>query len=461
MSNRNPALTGLAVATLAFAAACSEVPPTEPIAATPESADLFRGRAPDIRNFDRSLDHEFVRIARDIPGFGGFYYDAAGQLNIVMASLPHALPQAEVRNRLAPRLAAMGQSSAAARGAVIREGRYDFVQLNAMHERARAVLGLKGTVFTDADEVRNRLVIGVEDAAAAASVQKAVSMLGLAAEAVIIEITSPITPESNHTLRDRWRPVAGGLQINFTRGDPPAGSFCTHGFNVRSPQAPNVQGFVTNSHCSDTRGVVVPTPYWQHSRFAENTFIGWEEHDLPFFTGAPCPDNRVCRWSDALGARYEGGVDNAFGAIYRTLWAGSGLNAGSLDVDPANPRWQIVGEIPFPTVGQVLHKTGRTNGWTTGPVNTTCQNVNTSPNVTLFCQDRVTTWSSGGDSGSPYYVRVGETNNVQLIGIHWGSDGAGNTVMSAMNNIRCENEGPAPWITFPGQAPPSTPMCAR
>jgi secreted trypsin-like serine protease len=94
------------------------------------------------------------------------------------------------------------------------------------------------------------------------------------------------------------------------------------------------------------------------------------------------------------------------------------------------------------------------SGWTFGNVTSTCTNSNVAnSDITYFCQDRVATTSAGGDSGSPYFVRIGETNQIHLIGIHWGS-GGGTTVMSAMNNIRYENEGPTGWITYPGQNPP-------
>jgi hypothetical protein len=453
MWNRQAAVTGVGILAVAIAGACADAPPTEPRAEQGDAAALF-GSPAHPASFGGNIDAEFVRIARDVPGFGGFYYDEAGTLNVVMAAA-QPLSRGEVQNRLVASLEAMGHDPAAARNAVVREGQYDFIQLDAMHQRVSSVLSLAGTVFTDADEVRNRVVIGVENDAAAANVERAVAMLGLPSGAVVIERAEAIHPMQ--TLQEMVRPVAGGLQINFTRGDPPAGFVCTLGFNVRSPGAPGVEGFVTNSHCSDTRGVVVPTPYWQHSRFVEGTFIGWEVHDPPFFQGGPCPADRNCRYSDALGARYVPGVDNLFGAIYRTT-APSQHSPGPLTIDPANPRWTITGEQAFPTVGQTAHKTGRTTGWLIGPVINTCQNTNVSGagNITMLCQDRVEATPQGGDSGSPVYLRVGETNNVTLTGILWG--GSANTyVFSAMQNIRFENPGPRPWITFPGQDPPPPP----
>jgi hypothetical protein len=450
MFRRALSASGLTVLSVSLLVGCSDVAPTDPRAVEPEGEALFGHAVPELGEFQGTLDAAFVRIAAQVPGFGGLYY-ADGALNVVMVAGDEVVPTSQAVAVLRDELPQLRLD----RVRVV-QGRYDFAQLSAMHLQVTQVLGLAGTVFTDADEVRNRVVVGVEDDAAAAAVRRHLAMLGLPDGAVIVERALPVQTEQS--LRDRVRPVAGGLQINF------GGSLCTHGFNVRAPNRPGVQGFVTNSHCSSSRGNMLRTPYWQHSGSPDTlgaNFIGREEHDRAAFTGGTCPAGRFCRWSDALGARYAPGVDNAFGAIYRTLFHGStGTTPGSLNIDPANPRWEIVGEMPFPIVGDSIHKTGRTNGWTTGPVHTACVNVNTG-SWTMWCQDRMFTWSGGGDSGSPYFQRIGQSNQVRLAGIHWGSDGQGNTIMSSINNIRCENEGPVPWITHPGQTPPSSPMCAR
>jgi hypothetical protein len=287
----------------------------------------------------------------------------------------------------------------------------------------------------------------VEDDAVRANVEHALAMLEVPREAVIIDITEPEYPMQG--LRDRVRPVAGGLQINFP------GFICTLGFNVRSPQAPNVHGFVTNSHCTAVRGQVTNTPYWQPSGSAPNpgdpNFIGTEAFDPPFFTDAPCPSPaNLCRWSDAAGVRYAPGIANAFGQIYRPT------AIGSLVIDPATPRFDITAERPRTLVGDSVHKVGRTTGWSHGTTIAACVNVGvagTTPQQVMLCQDRfsMTPGTQGGDSGSPMFQRIGP-NEVRLVGILWGT-----TTFSPMENVRFENQGPAPWITFPGQTPPSPP----
>jgi hypothetical protein len=331
---------------------------------------------------------------------------------------------------------AHGRDVPAAHRIVIREGERDFIQLDQWNQRLTPVLGLQGVVFTDIDERENRLRIGIEGGVSVAQVERVLQMAGVPLDAVEIEVVEPIVPESDHTLRNRQRPVAGGLQINFTRVLPDriAGFNCTLGFNIlRDKTGRSVNYFVTNSHCSDTRGEVAPTPYWQHSRLAEETFIGWEFMDPEYWTGDPCPAGRRCRYSDAAIVRYERGDGAAvmFGAIYRTK------ELGSLEIeDESRKFFTIVGEQMTPIVGQELHKVGRTSGWTKGPVTATCVRTNVaSSDITMLCQDRVATVSAGGDSGSPYFLLNGD--EAVLTGIHWGS-GGGTTVLSNMENIRLE-----------------------
>jgi hypothetical protein len=212
-------------------------------------------------------------------------------------------------------------------------------------------------------------------------------MLAVDRRAVEIVRSDPIVPMQS--LQSRVRPVAGGLQINVP------GYLCTLGFNVEAPARPGVRGSVTNSHCTNVRGSTTSTPYWQHSSASPDNLIGTEAHDVPFFTGGDCPAGRQCGWSDAAGARYDGGVSVDFGGIYRT----AGL--GSLMIDVAAPRWNIVAERPFPVAGDVLHKTGRTTGWTSGPVTQTCVNTGFPAPISPFCTRTGCRRTSRGDSGSP------------------------------------------------------------
>jgi hypothetical protein len=465
MPTRNSTVVSLVAAAVVLTGACSDVPPTAPVSLGEVEVSLFAVPSDeDRRNFTGTLDHEFARIAQEIPGFGGFFYDESGRLTVVLAPMVSPMSPAEVRSRLAPRLEALGQSAAAAQTAVLREGRYDFAQIFAMRRRADEVVwSLRGVVFTDADEKENRVAIGVEDAAAAASVEQALAMAGIAREAVILRETTPLrfsngasgaAPTSGHTLQDRVRPVAGALAL---RTSAPFFPFCSVAFNVRSPQVPNVHGFMTHAFCAAHPYGTGPleTLYWQPDQSVPESFIGMEAHNMPPFTGGACPDNPSpdwlgCRWTTAAGGRYAAGVVNAFGRLYRT----SGI--GSIEIDPVNPMFEIVAEIPMSVLGQEVHKIGAQTGWTLGPVIATCVNVGhtwLAPGqagaITALCQDRAQTPGSGFlDWGGPVFVRDGE-EQVQLLGLisfpffdtAW---------YSPMGQIRLENPPPAgrAWRTF-------------
>jgi hypothetical protein len=454
MRRRNAALSGLLAASAALLGACAEISPTEPLLDAAAETGLFRAAAPDPAQFGGGLDAAFVRIAREMPGFGGFFYDADGSLNVVLTPAAARLSAADVAAGLRGHLEELGVDPRAIQRLRVRRGEYDFLQLDALHRRVTPLLGIGGVVFTDADEVANRVRIGVENAAAEAAVRNALAMLGVPGEAVIVSRAEPVRP-MQQTIRDRVRPVGGGVQI--WRQGFGIGTGCTHGFNVRAPDRPGVHGFVTNSHCTLARGTVNATAFFNHRPDVPETHIGDEVWDPPFFQGGPCPAGRNCRYSDASGQRYAPGVENTLGIIYRTLFPGQHA-AGSIEIDPNNPRWFITVEQPYPVVGQTVHKVGRSTGWLAGPVLATCINTNVSGagEITMLCQDRVEATPIGGDSGSPVFLRQGETSQVSLVGILWG--GSSNTyVLSAMQNIRFENQGPVPWITYPGQTPPAPP----
>jgi hypothetical protein len=446
---------GRAVARVAalvgIAAACSEVAPTSPIALDSAEPQLFGGPAPDPASFDGHVDRHFARIAEEVPSFGGLFFDADGRLNIHLTEGSQELSPVRVRQLLGVPLARIG-IDLDAQPVVLLPARFGFTELHQLRERLHSVMYLSDVVFTDVDERRNRVLVGVANAAAAHAVEHSLQMLGFSRDAIVISETGPVHFTQGPTLRDRVRPVGGGLQIQFT--DMAAQPFfCTLGFNVRAPDRPGVQGFVTAAHCTRNLGGVDGTPYWQPTGTTPNTtdpnFIGTEVHEAPFF-GAPiggCPVGRQCRRCDAAGIRYAPGIDNAFGRIYRTS---TGVN-----IDPMVPTYEIVAVKPFPFVGDQMYKVGRTTGTTQGVVTNTCVNLSVAgTNIVYLCQDIVAGAPQivgGGDSGAPVFQPEPNVNGVRLAGLLWGSMGPNNDQFTfcAMDNLQFENPGIVPWRVFP------------
>jgi hypothetical protein len=393
----------LVAGTVLFASACSDT--TQP---TPSSDDKV--------GFDPvQQPNDPVALVRDVHGFGGFFFDRDGAPTVYLRDVS---ARAQVERALGPWLASQGIGVAALR---VRRADYDWASLERWQGRATAeALAMRGAVWVDADEARNRVTIGVERGTSMAQVRSAIARLGVPSGAVVVEEVEPVRFAA--TLRDRVRPVVGSLQINFP------GFLCTLGFNAtRNGQ----RSFITNSHCTNVQGGVESTPYWQPTQGAPSAQIATEVADPAYTTGGSCPAGRRCRRSDASRARYASGTTSTLGRIART----SGANNGSLTI---TGNFSITGEGSA-SVGQTVHKIGRTTGWTRGSVSNTCVNVNLSgTNISQLCQTFVPAGVGSGDSGSPVFRRVGTGSNVTLVGILWGGSGSSLYVFSPISNIETE-----------------------
>jgi hypothetical protein len=305
-------------------------------------------------------------------------------------------------------------------------------QLAAWFARSSpAVLALAGTVFADHDEANSRLLFGVENAAAIHGVQTALAHLGIPSSAYAVQVTEPI--QFAATLRDRWNPTQGGIQIHFGQ------YLCTLGFNADDPADANPRSFITNSHCTNRQGGVEGTNYYQPTSSVDGTVIATEVEDPVYFKGGACPRGKVCRYSDASRARYSSSRGSTRGAIAKT----SGPNNGSLEVTGAFTVGSQDNTTSSFVIGTTVNKVGRTTGWTQGNVTNTCVNTNVSGSrITQLCQTFVQDPAGavvvgGGDSGSNVFIAAGDI--AQLVGILWGGNSSGTLfVFSPLKQIRDE-----------------------
>lgn len=287
------------------------------------------------------------------------------------------------------------------------------------------VMALPGTVFADHDEAGGKLVFGVENRGAGRGVETALAHMRIPAGVYEVRVVPAIHQLA--TLRDRFRPTVGGIQIHF------GNYLCTMGFNADDGTQ---RSFITNSHCTQRQGGVQGTDYFQPLSSVDATVIGDEVEDPEYFRGGACPKGRKCRYSDASRALYRAGVASTRGSIAKT----SGPNNGSLTVTGS---FIITSQDNTSTSfanGTTINKVGRTTGWTSGQVNGSCVTVNVSgTNITQLCQTLVTSGSAiigGGDSGSGVFTG---TSNITLVGIAWGGSGDGKMlVFSPLKNIRDE-----------------------
>jgi len=291
------------------------------------------------------------------------------------------------------------------------------------------VLALPGTVSAHHDEAANRLVIGVENASAMRGVRTALAHLGIPSSAFSIEEREPIYQLA--TLRDQVRPTVAGLQINF-------GNFlCSLGFNADDGTA---RSLITASHCTNRQGGVEGTQYFQPTSTVDPTVIATEAEDPTYFRGGACPKGRVCRFSDSARALYSAGVASTRGSIAQT----SAPNNGSLTITGNFTVTSQDNATSSFAIGTTVNKVGRTTGWTQGNVTATCVNTNVSGSkITQLCQTFVANPNGavvvqGGDSGSGVF-RITAGNNVELVGILWGGNGAGTQfVFSPLKQVQDE-----------------------
>jgi hypothetical protein len=403
----------LSAMAIVLAAYLAPVAPAFPL---PDSAESFVG----------SADDELLRIGREIPGFGGLFYDEQGRPTVYLLDPQGA--GASALKSLGPEVR-------------VRRGEYEFARLLDWRLKLRPLLALPGVVYLDVDEARNRVVLGLDATSASKSLdrdrlERELLATSVPRQALLLQETAPVETLAN--LQSTYRPAPGGIQILFPLA-PPTYGVCTLGFNA---QRGSVLGFVINSHCTGTRGEVDGIRYFQS--LPSNGAIGTEIADPAFSTDPPCPAGRRCRLSDSAFAKYDKAKQGILGRIARP--ASGSPEFGSLTVNPAGARFSITGRINSPLTGDTVHKVGRTTGWTYGTVVATCSDSNISnSDITLFCQSRVRAGAGGGDSGSPVFYRIGSSPKVRLAGILWG----GNTdpqlgttyVFSPLENIE-EELGP-------------------
>jgi hypothetical protein len=330
-----------------------------------------------------TLDEEYARLAEEVPGFGGLYLDADGTTHVYLVDLSR---EREVQG--------LGER------VVVQQGDYDFGDLLAWKDELRPQLRQRGVVFLDISERHNRLVLGVERTAVeafTAGLEKFLRGTRVPPEAVVVEVAEPIVPLAQ--LTDGFRPVPGGVQIQNQNG-----SSCTVGVNATRQ---GVRGFVTASHCTETRSVVEGTDFFQ-TAVGLFSHVGVETVDPPFFIGGSCPSGRRCRFSDTAFVAYDSPSLSQRGQIANPLFCNP-FGAGPLTVDALNPRVPVNGFIfGTPASGSLLAKVGRTTGCTTGTVDDTCVDVNVvipvgpffiGTDMTMLCQSTVTAAAAPGDSG--------------------------------------------------------------
>ena len=239
-------------------------------------------------------------LANSVPGFGGFYLENGRPTIFLTTDGEPAL----ATGVLEPFLRANGLGDG---GLQVRQADYRWSDLERWYgEAIEAAFQVDATVLVDVDESKNRIRVAVDRPGAIGLVRAALARTRIPEGALLFDQAEPIL--NMQSLRDRRRPIIGGLQINFP------GFLCTLGFNATSGTQAS---FITNSHCTATQGGVDNTPYWQPLQSVDPVQIGTEVADPTYERRIPgCPNGRRCRRSDAARVRYASGISFTRGQIY-------------------------------------------------------------------------------------------------------------------------------------------------
>lgn len=411
-------LAGLALAILIGTAGCgdSELPtgadaPKRSPSTSEQSVEVVPHSPPPVEpRVSGRLDRYFLEKARQHPGFAGAYVDAG---RLIVRTKSGDIPSGLDLGRSEPMVGVSAD--------------YSFLELARWYAVfTQAVAPLAGWI--DIDERENRLAAGVRDLERARHV---LSQAGIPADVYSLEEAGELVAV-NHTIRDSFRPLPGGVEIGVDPDGDGDDALCTLGFAVQHWLYGET--VVTASHCTggigENVGLDVRQP-WEAGK------IGIEVYDEPTFTGSPCPAGYECRYSDAALIGLDSGVDYELGRIARTT------GEGDILVDHSDSRYSIFDEDLILVSGDRINYMGRTSGYQTGEIESTCRDYNPSdfPNLFLLCQYETGNPPQPGDSGGPVFRPEPQgSSQVVLLGVMWlrdkGIDPDG--VFSPISQIRDE-----------------------
>lgn len=329
-----------------------------------------------------TLDEQFASLSILLPGFAGAFFDEEDNFVIAVSQdsefkYPEDIMQTLSESRTNLSILDDILESASKHNLLVQEAIYDFATLHEWHMTiSKKLMSDPNVIFTDADEVQNRIVIGVNEISEKEKYFADISALGIPNDAIIIKKTEPIV----EGLKQTRRPTGGGSRTVSSDG-------CSLGVNVRYFDIDdNIfrNGFLTNAHCTFDRHRVTGTIFRQI-----NSRIGEEIRVAPAISTNCNRPGEPCYYADVALVKYSPGV-RVQGKIYRTaLWDPNCQPGGNCPIDSQNPIFQVQGKSERQYAGQELHKVGQTTGWTKGKVDSTCVNITLGSGTTLLCQNYV------------------------------------------------------------------------
>jgi len=415
-------------APVALLTACADSP-TEARPLADEAAQRRSGSMPTLQysspiptlNSDRPSEVPALYLAERIPGFGGLYFENRRLVVVLTSGGDESIARKVLAAFVSDASEMVEPRVEAGSDIVIRNAEHSFLELREWRDNISFwAFGLPAVVSTALSQRKNRIVIGIEDLSAGATVEARLSQEDIPLEAVQIvkerrwrpnagPLLSPPPPENGPTLRDYRRPIEGGL-ILARLGNTP-GTGCTFGFNAIQSSWAHA---VTASHCSSQFAAMDGTYFFEEQAIEDSThFVGLEYHD-PLPSGCGWWWCTKWRLSDATLLAVPAYVQVHQGYIARTM------GSGSIMVDPANPTFRITRHALVVAEEDPVHMMGQYSGWQQGTV-TDIKDIVGPRGVVLKDQAEADYKAGEGNSGAPVFIRLGG-DSVTLAGVHNGDN---------------------------------------
>lgn len=409
---------------------------------------------------------KFTMIAKEIPGYGGHFFDEEGHLVVYVTDMRHETAAQSIMQQWVNAIyTGMHDHPVRNPQVHVKKGDYTFKELQKFRDILTFPLfDIEGVIYSSIYFTKNKFRVGIIDEFYRDKVKRFKEEYGVPVDALYIELSKPVelliesVPEykpltsrsvlSNTTLRDYYRPIKGGLRQQ--RRDTDGSRYnCTISFNA---DWNDEKTWFTASHCTEwATSVTDGTRFYNPNDSSEDYFIGNERYDRGTHSIFVCGPHRRCRYSDAAIIELPQNVTRRFRGIARTEYSSTGWGiSGSLVIDNDNPFFNITYDRPTRAEGMWLNKVGQTTGWTRGRIIDTSRTIRwTGRNVPskwpyYYLLNQVVVedmYAAPGDSGSPVF-ETRESNNVWLHGILWGIHPPGHPdlpetiVYSPMSGVR-------------------------
>lgn len=343
-------------------------------------------------------DRLLVELDSAVGGIGGVHLDREGVLvvsvtgTVLADSVLSALRAHPQGNRLTV------TRQGAPRSVRVERVRYRASELARFGQLIAPLLStLGGDAFSDLDETRNVVRVGVTSDDAEARLRSEIGRMGLPQDAVTVARIRAFRDAGS--LLDRFRPTGAGIQIrvryNILQN---YWETCTLGFNVTNASGQRLA--MSAAHCANYTGSGQDYYVSNPTNGSSSNWIGYTSALAPTYScngGAS-----ACIDADVMLLTYHSNVASP-ARIIHTSSSGGSYAAGTLNRSSGDV-WQVVGSAYIPELNDVLHKIGRTTGWTHGYVVGVCETwYNAARNLYKMCQDRVLAYADNGDSGGPVF----------------------------------------------------------